>query len=296
MELHDLIKKYPDDKELGEKVRFLANSLSDRRNGDGPQYIPMIQDGVSCWRIFDHWQGTIHGLPMGESLAYLRIKYETNWLGVIHIGAHKAEEMSGYAQNGIQNVIWVEPQESLYLQILTKIQQESFDKMNQQVLNALIGSEDGLEVEFNEYGGSTNNDGYLGSSSILKRSSKHIDYIKKWKKNRGQNHNERAITGKTIKQIYTWDFIVKSNKIDMKKYPLLVVDVEGYELYVLQGMKDSLKFVDCAILECSVLSQLHEGGSNLKDLDLFMIKNGFERVELHVQCGNAEGDAVYLRK
>ena len=296
MELHDLIKKYPDDKELGEKVRFLANSLSDRRNGDGPQYIPMIQDGVSCWRIFDHWQGTIHGLPMGESLAYLRIKYETNWLGVIHIGAHKAEEMSGYAQNGIQNVIWVEPQESLYLQILTKIQQESFDKMNQQVLNALIGSEDGLEVEFNEYGGSTNNDGYLGSSSILKRSSKHIDYIKKWKKNRGQNHNERVIIGKTIKQIHTWDSIVKYNKIDMKKYTLLVVDVEGYELHVLQGMKDSLKFIDCAILECSVLSQLREGGATLKDLDLFMIENGFERVELHVQCGNAEGDAVYLRK
>ena len=296
MELHDLIKKYPDDKELGEKVRFLANSLSDRRNGDGPQYIPMIQDGVSCWRIFDHWQGTIHGLPMGESLAYLRIKYETNWLGVIHIGAHKAEEMSGYAQNGIQNVIWVEPQESLYLQILTKIQQESFDKMNQQVLNALIGSEDGLEVEFNEYGGSTNNDGYLGSSSILKMSSKHIDYIKKWKKNRGQNHNERVIIGKTIKQIHTWDSIVKYNKIDMKKYSLLVVDVEGYELHVLQGMKDSLKFIDCAILECSVLSQMREGGSNLKDLDLFMIKNGFERVELSVHDGNAEGDAVYLRK
>ena len=86
----------------------------------------------------------------------------------------------------------------------------------------MIGSEDGLEVEFNEYGGSTNNDGYLGSSSILKMSSKHIDYIKKWKKNRGQKHNKRFITDKTLKQIYTWDSIVKYNKIHMKKYTLLV--------------------------------------------------------------------------
>lgn len=41
--------------------------------------------------------------------------------GVIHVGAHEAEELEGYVEQGIQRVLWVEANCDRYDAIIKKI-------------------------------------------------------------------------------------------------------------------------------------------------------------------------------
>lgn len=75
----------------------------------------------------------------------------------------------------------------------------------------------------------------------------------------------------------------------------LNLDVQGAELNVLQGIGDRL--VECQAVYCEVNTrELYQGAPLLSDIDKYMEKLGFSRVDIIVLRRFGWGDALYLKK
>ena len=77
------------------------------------------------------------------TLNEMKEKFNLQVDSVIHVGAHKAEELNSYMSNGIKKVVWVEANPNLIV-YLKSILKGSFSC----VLHAAVSDVDGQEVEF----------------------------------------------------------------------------------------------------------------------------------------------------
>src|SRR5690349_6324751 len=73
-------------------------------------------------------------------------KYDLKLKGVLHVGAHLAEEAALYAALGISNVWWIEGNADNIPPIRAEV---SWHGDDEKIVLALIGDEDGKEVTFN---------------------------------------------------------------------------------------------------------------------------------------------------
>lgn len=205
-------------------------------------------------------------------LDYLYIKYNLNLKGILHIGAHECEEYDDYVSKGItyDKQLWIEA-----LPEKVEIIKRKFNnKIN--VINSVVTDKDNEKVIFNV----TNN---FQSSSVLNLKT-HLDehpniYV----------NNKIELTSSKIKSIYD------KYKIDYNKYNFLTLDIQGAELLALKGMGDEiLKNFDYIFTEVNQ-KELYENCALLPDVDEFLKKKGFERVEIQM-TEHGWGDAFYLRK
>ena len=102
-------------------------------------------------------------------LAYLKKKYRLNITGILHVGAHEAEERPDYLRLGVKNLTWVEANEKR----CSAMRKRFPDK----VLCAVVSDVNGEKVTFNEA-----NNGQ--SSSILelgthKKAHPEVHYVSK---------------------------------------------------------------------------------------------------------------------
>lgn len=184
--------------------------------------------------------------------------------GIIHIGGHYGEEISDYLNCGIQDIAVFEPLS------------ENFDRLQENVqnLNANIsgfqlalGSKE-MKVEM--YVSSNE----AQSSSILKP-KKHLTQ-------------------------YDWVTFDKTELVDVKTldsfgftaYNFINMDVQGYELEVLKGGIETLKYIDYVYCEVN-RDELYENNAYIQEIDEFL--NEFDRVETDWE-GGTWGDALYIRK
>lgn len=190
--------------------------------------------------------------------------------GVLHVGANVGEEAPVYDELGIKKVVWVEPNQKLR----TKLYDNTVKKYGHSNLYFCAGDEnkDGtLHV--------SNNGGQ--SSSILELGTHKIA------------HPDVCYTEDQAIQIKRLDnhFAEWGGSDDLD---FINVDVQGAELKVLKGMGDLLKQFKWAYLEVNK-EELYKGCALIDSVDLFMIANGFRRVETK-WCGNTGwGDALYIR-
>ena len=145
----------------------------------------------------------------------------------------------------------------------------------QKIINAVVSDKDNDEVTFN-----VSNNGQ--SSSILelgthKQAHPEIHYVKSYK-------------CKT-KKIST---IIEENKIDMGNINFLNLDIQGAELKALKGMEDYLDKIDYIYSEVNE-KELYIGCGLITEIDEYLSKFGFKRVETQM-CGNTGwGDAFYIK-
>lgn len=78
-----------------------------------------------------------------------------------------------------------------------------------------------------------------------------------------------------------------------EKYNFLTIDVQGYELEVLKGSRETLKNVDYILTEVN-RDDLYENCAKVKELDTFLQQFAFQRVETNWE-GGTWGDAFYLK-
>lgn len=202
-------------------------------------------------------------------------KKNINIKGVVHVGAHKAEELNLYRSLKIKNVLLFEANPSLikFLRFKSSVFNFLFN-MNVSIENKALLDSVG-EVNLNITSNSQ-------SSSILNLKEHALMYpeIKKIK--------QIKISSSTLNN----EFDLKYN---IKNYNMLNMDIQGSELLVLKGSSNILKNFDLIYTEIN-FKEMYEDCALAHDLDEFLKNFGFFRCVTSTPESEFWGDAIYLNK
>lgn len=191
--------------------------------------------------------------------------------GVIHVGAFYAEEYSDYMSVGIKDQIWVEANKKLASDIAVNFQ----NNLDVIVYNELIFDEE------KEYTFNITNNGCSSSILQLKEHAKiypHIQYI-----------GTVRMTSKRF------DSLIKRDNIDMTKYNLLTVDVQGVDLNVMKSFGDYIKHFNFIITEVNTI-EMYEGCNLVHEIDEYLSQYGFSREYTSLDSCGGWGDALYVKR
>lgn len=195
-------------------------------------------------------------------------KYNLNISGIIHIGAHYGDELGDYIDHGVQNIILFEPLSNNF----DKLRENCMDlNANIEAHNVALGSKEGNAIMY-----LSDND--TQSSSILKPKT-HIKEMP-WINFEGTEEVE-------VKTLDSYN---------IKGYNFINIDVQGYEMEVFKGGKNTLEGIDYIYSEVNK-AELYEGCAQIGELDSFLGNYGFERVETYwPEDWYNWGDALYIKK
>lgn len=176
--------------------------------------------------------------------------------GVIHVGGHIGEEIPDYLEY-TNNIHIFEPIK------------ECFDKISNAVnkYNCALG-----DIEGNFFLNIANNN----QSSSLLNPKKHLE-----------QHPEVLFTHQVKVPVKLLD------SFEIKSCNFLNMDVQGYELHVLNGAIDTLKYIDMVYTEIN-MDEIYEGNCLVYDLDNFLSNYSLKRV-WDFDTGHKWGDALYVR-
>ncbi len=93
-----------------------------------------------------------------------------------------------------------------------------------------------------------------------------------------------------VKPVDDW---LDSLKINNREFNFLNLDIQGYELRALKGLKNQLKFIDYIYTEVS-LCELYIGVNKLNEIDSFLSNYGFKRVVIKM-TNYGWGEAFYTK-
>jgi FkbM family methyltransferase len=201
------------------------------------------------------------------SLDYLVKKYKIVFKGILHVGAHKAEEIYAYEKYiGRNKILWVEAMKDKVEYCISKFP-------NILVENATVSDKEEI-VKFNE----SNNDGL--SSSFLElgiHKIKHpeVHYIKSYE----------------VKTSLLENILSKYENIE---FNFLNFDIQGAELKALKGMGKYLNNVDYVYLEVNS-DYVYEKCNLVEEIDEYLLKFNLKRVETTWFGDCKWGDAFYIR-
>ena len=202
------------------------------------------------------------------SFRNIQEKYNMDIEGIIHIGAHRGQEISDYIDGGIQDIILFEPLTANF-QILA----ENLAEMNANISGhqVALGNEEKRVTMY-----LSNNEQM--SSSIL-RPMKHI-----------QNHPTVLFEGTEEVDMMRLD----SYSDETEEFNFINMDVQGYELEVLKGGTETLNHIDYVYCEVN-RDEVYENNAYIEELDEYLANYDMDRVET-VWSGGIWGDALYIRR
>jgi FkbM family methyltransferase len=191
---------------------------------------------------------------------------------VIHAGASYCQERDEYARSKFVPVVWLE--------CITSIFQESqsllSDYPDQNIYQVTLWSES--EVRKDIYISSNRGE----SSSLLEF---------KWHKFVHSNVTANSIESHLTS---TLDSFIESNDIP-GPFALLVLDLQGVELEVLKGAKNTLSESMAVWTEVALL-EMYGGQPLFKDIHAFMLSNNFVLVHHDLEANSTMGDALYVTR
>jgi FkbM family methyltransferase len=203
-------------------------------------------------------------------------KYGMQNNGVIHVGAHYAQEAEFYHSIQSPYVLWIEGVSTVAEVARTRIKKLGFS--NQDVVTAMISNLDSKDVDF--YYASNN-----GASSSLLRPRNHIAI-----------HPEVKFTIGTT-STYTLNEIVKKFLLEKPKFlppTILVLDLQGAEIAALEGYSRYLEEINFIVIEISV-SKIYKKAPGLNDVNKFLEKKNFKLISSKINSNFDYGDALFIR-
>jgi FkbM family methyltransferase len=203
-------------------------------------------------------------------------KYDIRITGVIHAGAHLAEEIDDYYRLGAPPVMWIDPIKENFEFIKKKIRLGHFGGRyhNNFVVRGLLYDEEDVELDFHI----TNYDGM--SSSIFEFGT-HPQFSP-------DTVFERTEPMKTT----TLDSLYKT--FSTEPWNFLNMDLQGAELKALQGAQEMLPHIDYVYTEVNK-DEVYIGCAKIWELDEFLFNFGFARVETDWVGDQGWGDAFYIK-
>ena len=198
-------------------------------------------------------------------------RFEIAKSGIIHVGAHYAEERDLYRDLNFEPVLWVEAIPSVAKEAERLLQ--TFP--NQEIVTETLWRASGEKKEFFI----SSNEG--SSSSILplhlhKSSHPEVETSEKFE-----------VTTSTLEDLY------KSRISTTSLCKILILDTQGSELDVLFGGQDCMNEFDYILSEVSI-RQLYKGGALHKNLRKFLENKGFTEVAHNISRESGWGDAFYV--
>jgi FkbM family methyltransferase len=202
-----------------------------------------------------------------NQLDKLIIKYHMQITGILHVGAHKCEELKLYINNGVDpnKIIWIEGNPDIYNYM------RLFNIPN--LYCALISDKEEL-VDF-----IITNNGM--SSSILE--------LDEHKKEHPEVHEISRIKLKTQRI----DNLLINNNININ-FNFVVLDIQGVELQALKSMGNKLNNIDYIYTEVNN-KHLYKDCPLIGDIDEYLSNFNFIRVETDITPWGW-GDALYIKK
>jgi len=197
-------------------------------------------------------------------------KYKFLPKGIIHVGAHKGEELSIYEDLGIENVIWVEANPKIFESLSENIKKFK----NHKAYNFLVSNKNDEEYIFH-----VTNNGESSSILELERHKIHHSHI----------HVVEDIVLKSKKI----DTIIEEFNIDLNKYNFLNLDIQGAELLALKGFLKGLEKIEYVYTEVNS-GEVYKDCAKIEELDFFLKEYNFERVETNM-TQYEWGDAFYKK-
>jgi len=192
-------------------------------------------------------------------------RYQIKINSVCHVGAHKGQEISSYLQLGINSAVFIEPVRENYVVLRDLVR----GIPNYKAIQLAVGNFEGI-VKINL----ASND--FQSSSILQP---HLHLLEA----------PKVSFDKSIESnISTLDLILSGSE----SWDLVVIDVQGYELEVLEGATRTLARCDYVFIEVN-RAETYRNCAQIKDIDIFLLNLGFQRVL--TKWWSSWGDAFYVR-
>lgn len=185
--------------------------------------------------------------------------------GVVHVGAHSAEELSDYESYGFGPVVWVEAQPNLVSELKMRVQAPS------EVLEALVWDKSGERMSLKV----TNNG---QSSSVFEFGTHVIDYPEI------EVVDEISLSTKRLDEILPRDF----------HHNFLNIDIQGAEYQALKGLGLLIARFSYIYLEVN-RGQVYHGINQVVDIDSLLGESGFLRVAT-VWTSASWGDALYIKR
>lgn len=205
-------------------------------------------------------------------LSYTEILIKYNFVpkGIIHLGAHKAEEAGIYYESGVKKVIWVEGNPEL----VSSLQDALKNYPGNKVYNIIVSDTDDQQVTLNVTN-STMSSSILGLSEHLHQYPD-INVV-------------RTITLKSKRL----DNFIKENSILIDDYDYLNIDLQGAELLALKGLGEKVRAFKYIQTEVNLV-EMYDGCPLLEDLDAYLGLYGFKRVETSITAA-LWGEAFYVQ-
>ncbi len=191
---------------------------------------------------------------------------------VLHVGAHKGEELASYEQEGwgSERVVWVEAQGAEVQELRDRIVNLGLASRHQ-VIQAAVWGQDGHRMKLKV----TNNG---ESTSLLKMGSHATSYP------------EIRVTHEIEVCTTRLDSLFGSGD----GFDLLVLDIQGAELQALQGFSDHLKRTSWIYSEINT-GVVYENCAKWSEVRQFLAGKGFVCVDWQVTDADW-GDALWIRK
>lgn len=100
--------------------------------------------------------------------------------------------------------------------------------------------------------------------------------------------------GTSQKEKFTVETTTLDNFYKNKKLDVLWIDVQGAEMFVLDGAKEVLKVVKAIFIEISIKKGLYKNSVLMEEIDSTLKNNGFKLILLGTDI-NLTGNALYIR-
>lgn len=191
--------------------------------------------------------------------------------GIIHVGAHEAEELSDYVSFGKTKVLWVEANPDKWSCISEKISDYPGMRLGRFAAASSTGGSATLNIASN------------GQSSSLLPFGTHAN-----------SYPSIVYTEKVSVDLCSVDDWIFRLGVDPAGYNFVNLDIQGYELQALRGMTSQLRYVDYVYTEVN-FRDVYAGCAKMVELDDFLAGFGLRRVAV-VDTGAGWGDAFYSRK
>jgi FkbM family methyltransferase len=192
--------------------------------------------------------------------------WNVNASGVLHVGAHLAEESVNYELMNWDPVIWIEAQPKL-----VRLLKENLNLAQDKIIEAAIYSESGKKMTLNI----TNNS---QSSSLLNFGTHAKSYPEVL-----VTHGIEVET-KRLDELLTRD--------EMPNF--INIDIQGVELEALKSLGSLVDKIDYMYIEVN-MRRVYEGCSNVREIDRYLKARGFNRMTTRWFVRAGWGDAVYIR-
>jgi FkbM family methyltransferase len=201
--------------------------------------------------------------------------------GTIHVGINDGTELGWYLQEGQVPILAFEPIPEVFGQTVRDFNEE-ITSGKIWIYNCALSNNEGwtpINIPIRKADGIPVTPG----ASFLEELNLDEEY--------------RSIIGPYC-SIYRFDYLIYNSKslidpspFDMSRYDLLVVDVQGMELEVLEGFGDFLQCLKYLVIECSQ-EPMYKGEASAIEVCDFLDKRGFDRMTPIL----SHNDILFLRR